>query len=110
MIISKEKIFFILIIIFFVIYLLFQSRHFFYNSNIEYNYHNNSFVKKEEIFFKGTASHLKNLTINKEKIFLDLDGNFSKTIYLYNGKNVIYLEYENIFNKKKKKKIILYRG
>ena len=40
---------------------------------------------------------------------MNLDGEFSKDIYLYNGKNNILLKYTNNFNKKFVKNIDIYK-
>ncbi len=109
MLIKKEKIFFIILISLFLAYFVFQTKHFFTKLNIEYNYNNNTYINKDKIVFSGKGEHLKSLIINQEKIFLDLDNNFSKDIYLYKGKNIINIKYENIFDKKFEENVIIFR-
>lgn len=61
----------------------------------------NSTVTSEEIAVKGTTDSNNTLLVNNNSTYVDANGNFTKTITVFSGKNTITIVATNRFGRKK---------
>lgn len=61
----------------------------------------NSIVSSEDITVKGTTDSNNTLTVNNNATYVDANGNFTKRITVFSGKNTIRIIVTNRFGKRK---------